>query len=184
MAVAYRLFQARFGPCDPTGARLRGGRWSSPGQDILYASDSLALCCLEVLVHIRDTRFVPSFEYCAINIPDDLIGVWPLQHSDPRHTAILQSPVLSQEFGDEFLQMNANLVGAVDADYVVVDGPAEGSLLVRGWPGLPVQAVPSVVIPDSFNFLIDLNQERFRELVWNVPHVFEFEPRLLNPDLR
>ena len=120
----------------------------------------------------------------AQSISSDLIGVWPLQRSDPRHTAILQSPVLSQEFGDEFLKMNTKLKGALEADHVVVDGSAEGSFSVRGWPWLPVQAVPSVVIPDSFNFLIDPNHERFGELVWDVPRVFEFEPRLLNPDLR
>ena len=36
------------------GARLKGGRWNSPGKDVLYASDSLALCCLEVLVHLEN----------------------------------------------------------------------------------------------------------------------------------
>ena len=42
MAVGYRLFQARFGPRDSTGAWLKGGRWNSPGKNVLYASDSLA----------------------------------------------------------------------------------------------------------------------------------------------
>ena len=96
MAVGYRWFQARFGPRDSTGARLKGGRWNSPGKDVLYASDSLALCCLEVLVHLRDMRFVPTFHYCSIEIPDELIERWPFTPEHPRHDAILESEVLSR----------------------------------------------------------------------------------------
>jgi RES domain-containing protein len=96
VAVGYRLFQARFGPRDSTGARLKGGRWNSPGKDVLYASDSLALCCLEVLVHLRDTRVVPTLHYCSIEIPDELIERWPFTPEHPRHDAILESEVLSR----------------------------------------------------------------------------------------
>src|SRR6476661_4692755 len=34
-------------------------RWNSKGTTMLYASTSLALCCLETLVHTVDARLIP-----------------------------------------------------------------------------------------------------------------------------
>jgi RES domain-containing protein len=176
VAVAYRLFQARFGPQDATGARLRGGRWNSPGKDALYASDSLALCCLEVLVHLRDTRFVPTFYYCSIEIPDELIEPWPFTPEHPRHSAILESEVLSQDFGDEFL------------DDAAGGEPNPFSLIVERLDRFahPVQAVPSVVMPwgTHRNFLLNPLNANFEGLRWSASKPFEFEPRLLHSHLR
>jgi RES domain-containing protein len=176
VVIAYRLFQARFGPRDSTGARLRGGRWNSPGKDVLYASDSLALCCLEVLVHLRDTRFVPTFHYCSIDIPDELVEPWPFSPDNPRHGAILASEVLSQDFGDEFLDGGGS--------------SPTGTIVERvdrfGTHALPVQVVPSVVMPwgTHVNFLLNPLNDNFNGLRWSEPQVFEFEPRLLNSHLR
>ena len=178
MALAYRLFQARFGPRDSTGARLKGGRWNSPGKDVLYASDSLALCCLEVLVHLRDTRFVPTFHYCSIDIPDELIEPWPFTPEHRRHDAILESEVLSQDFGDEFLD---GAVGGANPLGTVVE-----RLDRFGTHAHPVQVVPSVVMPwgTHVNFLLNPLNENFDGLRWSEPKLFAFEPRLLDPHLR
>jgi RES domain-containing protein len=54
MITIIRLCRSRYSPKDATGAKLYGGRWNSPGHEVLYASSTLALACLEVLVHIRD----------------------------------------------------------------------------------------------------------------------------------
>jgi hypothetical protein len=91
-----------------------------------------------VLVHLRDTRFVPTFHYCSIEIPEELIERWPFTPDHPRHGAILASEVLSQDFGDEFLDGTvggANPLGTV------------GERLERfGADAHPVQLVPSVVM--------------------------------------
>src|SRR3954451_17638705 len=70
MIQAYRLFRSRYKPWDATGAKRWGGRWNSPGEEVIYTSDSLSLACLEVLVHIRDPYFVPTCTYCVIDIPE------------------------------------------------------------------------------------------------------------------
>lgn len=74
MPTAFRLVRAEHSAdaFSGEGARIWGGRWSSPGRSVVYAADSLALAALETLVHIlprRDLVFV-SFR---IEIPAELI---------------------------------------------------------------------------------------------------------------
>ena len=54
-----RLCRSRYSPKDATGAKLYGGRWNSSGYGMLYASSTLSLACLEVLVHIRNVGLIP-----------------------------------------------------------------------------------------------------------------------------
>src|SRR3954462_12898227 len=66
---AWRLASSRYPPLSGEGARLVGGRWNSPGRPLVYASESLALCLAECLVHV--TGSLPS-NYVAfkISFPD------------------------------------------------------------------------------------------------------------------
>jgi len=55
------------------GARLYGGRWNKKGYSMLYFSESLSLCLLEILVHL-DFKYLPEdYGYLEIEIPDELI---------------------------------------------------------------------------------------------------------------
>jgi RES domain len=56
--LAYRLAKERWAgtALDGSGAKAYGGRWNSPGTAILYASESIALAALELLVHLRRGR--------------------------------------------------------------------------------------------------------------------------------
>lgn len=61
---------------DGEGARRAGGRWNAPGTPVVYASSSLSLAALELLVH-TDPDLVPDdLNAFEIEIPDDLtVGV-------------------------------------------------------------------------------------------------------------
>ena len=52
---AYRLAKARYADTalDGSGAKAHGGRWNSKGVPMVYASDSIALAALELLVHLH-----------------------------------------------------------------------------------------------------------------------------------
>jgi len=143
---------------------LRGGRWNSLGKGVIYTSSTLSLACLEVLVHIRDPYLVPEFDYCRIDIPADSVERWPFEAGDARYQAILESEVLSREFADRWLDGSSNL-----------------SLPERF---RPVLKVPSVVVRQELNYLINPRHPRFFEVEWSFPSRFEFEPRLLDPLLR
>lgn len=72
--AAFRLFRSKYGPMDPTGAPLAGGRWNEKGVPVVYASSTLSLSCLEILVHIREPRLPADYVWVQIDIPAELIG--------------------------------------------------------------------------------------------------------------
>ena len=58
--TAYRIVQARYAATafDGEGARLNGGRWNSLGTSMVYASSSLSLATLKMLVHTEDISVI------------------------------------------------------------------------------------------------------------------------------
>jgi len=54
------------------GARLTGGRWNRNGTPMLYCSGSIALACLETVVHL-DENALPLNRYLVrIDVPDGI----------------------------------------------------------------------------------------------------------------
>jgi RES domain-containing protein len=159
-----RLYRSRFSPKDATGAKLHGGRWNSPGNAVLYASSTLALACLETLVHIRDVDLMPSdYVFCEIDVLGALISPWDL--TGEMALARIESPVLSREYGDAWL-------GTVEQFSL---GPSHW----RRTKTRPVQTVPSVIVPREMNYLISPAHPQFGRLVWGEPQPFRFDPRLI-----
>jgi RES domain-containing protein len=64
----FRLHDPRFEPLDSSGARLHGGRWNSPGSDVVYASLTFAGAILETRVH-ANVRTPPPRRIAVITIP-------------------------------------------------------------------------------------------------------------------
>ncbi|MFK7888609.1 MAG: RES family NAD+ phosphorylase [Gammaproteobacteria bacterium] len=56
---------------DGEGARLVGGRWSSPGHPAVYTASSTSLAILETLVHY-DTTSMPRLVVFRVEVPDDM----------------------------------------------------------------------------------------------------------------
>src|SRR5438067_9549052 len=138
-----RLNRSRYSPRDPMGAKLYGGHWNSPGNEVLYASSTLALACLEVLVHIRDVGLMPTdYVFCEIDVPDTLIGPWSF--TGEAALAKIESPVLSREYGDAWFRRTMRPSSReVVREYL----PAEIAGQFRPMKieiAPPVQAVPSV----------------------------------------
>lgn len=55
------------------GGVVSSGRWHTEGHPIIYTAQSLSLAALEILVHLKETRYVEPFLSYAADIPDDLI---------------------------------------------------------------------------------------------------------------
>jgi RES domain-containing protein len=110
-----------------TGARLYGGRWNSPGHSIVYTAGSRALSALEVLVHIPLKNIVQDFCIATIEIPED-IAIKALAKQDlPQGWQSLAPFPALQTIGDEWVDT---------AKYAVL-------------------RIPSVVIAEEFNYLIN-----------------------------
>lgn len=135
------------------GAKKSGGRWNKKGTPVLYASESIALACLETLVHIN-AQGLPLTRYLVrIDIP---IKVWDLAKKlSPKTAGIgwdaLPAGMVSIDKGQKWLQSNAS------------------ALLF----------VPSVVIPQASNVLINPLHPDIKLIKAKKIEKFSYDPRLV-----
>lgn len=151
MARAFRLVKRRHAAraFDGEGARRFGGRWNPPGVAVVYASDSIALAALELLVHLDDVAHVSGFVLCAIELPDALIEPLAARRL-PAAWRSAPPPDALQAIGSAWAQ-------------------ARRSVVLR---------VPSAVVPREHNYLLNPLHPDFRKLTPATPEAFELDPRL------
>jgi RES domain-containing protein len=94
MAKAWRVVKTDYSAnaLSGDGARRAGGRWNPPGLPALYASDSLALAMLEVLVHFDQAMPMADYVAFELDLPEEkllslkssaLPNAWPGRDSIP-----------------------------------------------------------------------------------------------------
>jgi len=54
------------------GAELHGGRWNRPGRAAVYAATSIALACLETIVHLNQGGLPLNRFLVRVDVPDDI----------------------------------------------------------------------------------------------------------------
>ena len=131
------------------GAKLFGGRWNSPGIAVVYGSQHKSLAALEQLVH-RNPRAPDRFNAFRFHFPDALIETLP-SRSLPDDWRQQPLPLSTQQLGDAWVR------------------EARSAIL----------AVPSIIIPEEFNYLINPAHPDFREITVGKPEAFVFDTRLL-----
>jgi RES domain-containing protein len=148
----WRLIQTQFEATafDGEGARLYGGRWNSPDVRIAYASGTIALATLEVLVHVQAPEDLSSFSLASADVPDELVTVFPIADLPPGW----------QDFE----------VGAAST--------ALGNACKRRGASVAL-AVPSAIVVAERNYLLNPDHPDFRRVTIHPPEPFEFDPRLL-----
>lgn len=111
------------------GAEITGGRWNSPGTPLLYTADSIALACLETLVHL-ETEGLPLNRYLVrIDIPRN---TWDKRETlTPGTIAVgwdaCPPGMISLDFGDKWLKSQRTAVMLVPS--IVV--PEESVVLIN-----------------------------------------------------
>ena len=132
------------------GARRGGGRWNSKGVRVVYASGSLSLAALEVMVH---THFYSALKY-YVCIPIDF------------------DPSLSQSITIE------DLPDTWKADPIPQSLKNMGDRWIYNQESV-ILKVPSVIIPVEYNVLINPSHPDIEKVVIHSPQKFAFDPRLL-----
>jgi RES domain-containing protein len=128
------------------------------------------LACLEVLVHLRDPELIPQdYVFTRFTIPDGLIQVWGEPKS--RTIEIVKSETLSRNCGDNWLAYGKTVAGIRFRGMSFEGSPR----FVRS----PVQTVPSIIIPQEWNYLLDPDHPRFERIDWADPELFQFDLRLI-----
>ncbi len=154
MTRVYRVLRrpdaaARF---DGEGAYRYGGRWSSPGTRVSYASEHESLAMLEYFVHLDADDPPPDLVLAIADVPDHVrreqIGTDKL----PPHWRETPAPAELIRYGDEFVER------------------AECVLLV----------IPSALAPSENNWLINPQHPDFQRITLRETRALNYDPRLFH----
>ena len=112
------------------------GRWNKSGQKVIYAAESIALAFLESMIRRQGVGFNEDFKIMFLEIPQDLsITNIDLASLSPGWDNIRNHAVSQERASSWFLSLES-----------------------------PVLRVPSVVLPHSFNFVINTEHKEFKKI--------------------
>jgi RES domain-containing protein len=131
------------------GSKVHGGRWNFPGSAVIYTSQYKSLAALETLVHL-DAGSLGRFKAFSFEFPDSIIDTISVSNL-PVKWQEEPSPDTTRQLG------NAWLLQARSA----------------------VLAVPSALIPEELNYLLNPAHADFPKININTPQTFVFDRRLL-----
>lgn len=131
------------------GAKLFGGRWNSPGVAVVYGSQHKSLAALEQLVH-HNPRTPNRFKAFPFQFPDSLIETVAVR-SLPRDWRQEPPPPSTQQLGDAWVRESRSAV----------------------------LAVPSIIIPEELNYLLNPAHPHFKRISIGKAEGFTFNPRSL-----
>jgi RES domain-containing protein len=150
--LVYRISGQRFAnDLSGTGARLNGGRWNSVGLSLLYSASYRSLALLEILVHTTNNYVPDDLMLITIEIPD----------------TILIKEILHEEISDELNRKKAQAQFQTIGDKWI---KSQTSLILK---------VPSVIIPEEFNYLINPLHKDFHKVKIKETKLFRFDERLV-----
>ncbi|WP_300596565.1 RES family NAD+ phosphorylase [Niabella sp.] len=134
-----------------TGASMVSGyRWNSLNTRMVYAAESRALATLEVSVHLDLSEDLPTDRYYVeIEIPDDLSIQEVLIEELPEDWNAKPPIPATQIIGDDFV----------------------------GYNEVAVLKVPSSIVPDEFNYLINPLHEDAKRIQVVRTKKMEFDQR-------
>lgn len=134
------------------GAAGAGGRWNSKGKAVVYAASSIALAALETLVYLSTNIAVRNRFLVEIQVPEVL---WAQKR-------IVSLGTLNPTWAAEPYGMTSVTIG--DAWLA----QADSALLL----------VPSVIIHEEFNILINPAHPQASSITATVRRQFLYDPRL------
>jgi len=153
--LVWRLCMAKHAQFDGEGARLAGGRWNRRGTPMVYTSATLSMAVLEYLVNHPDFSTVPA----------DLIAI----SADIPKTVRIET---------------VELAGLPSGwrEYPAPDTLAElGTEWARHRRSF-VLSVPSAIVPQERNYLINPGHPGFRKIKIGKPKRFSLDPRFRKSD--
>ncbi len=146
----WRICRKAHAAFDGEGARRVGGRWNRRGTAVVYASESLALAALEMLVHTAPALLPDDLVAIAAEVPDG-IAIEALEAADlPRGWRAYPAPEALADLGSAWA--------------------ASGRTAVL--------AVPSAVVPRERNFLLHPGHADFRRIRVGRAEPFALDARL------
>lgn len=119
----WRLASSRYDPLRGEGTRRVGGRWNSPGNSMVYASESLSLCVVEALVHLSGPFPADYFAF-RIDVPDSVLEVLDAPRLKSEWT---QDLGYTRAIGDQWLDQGRSVALVVPSAVI----PASANVLIN-----------------------------------------------------
>lgn len=133
-----------------TGAKSVGGRWNFKGVAVLYTSSSVSLCVLECLAHFPAAFAPKDMAMASISIPDNQIS--EINNTDlPENWRSVPSPRILKEMAYQWVKTQESLV----------------------------LKVPSIIVPQEFNYIINPLHQDFQKVILTEVTPFAFDNRVL-----
>ena len=151
MTRVYRILRKRHAktPFDGEGAYLYGGRWSSPGIRLAYASEHLSLAMIEYFVHLAQDDPPPDLVVAAADVPDSVARAHVGRGTLPAAWRQAPAPVELAAIGDRFARARRH------------------AILV----------VPSALAPEESNWLLNPDHPDFTRIQVHPPEPFAYDAR-------
>jgi RES domain-containing protein len=149
----WRLSRKKNVAFDGEGSRLAGGRWNRRGTAIVYTSATLSLAVLEYFVNLPAAAAPQDLVAIAAEVPQDLPMSSVEAESLPRGWRKYPAPEALAEIGTRW------------AEEVKT----------------PILAVPSAVVPQEKNYLLNPAHPRFREIRIGKPEPLSLDTRMWKP---
>ena len=147
--LVYRLSKSKYKDIlSGKGASIKGGRWNSPGIEIIYTSTSPALAMSEVAVHVTFEMMPKSYWLLEIELPDKT-NIKSIEEL-PKDWNAFPHIVATQDIGDRFIFENEFLACKV----------------------------PSAVVQKEWNILINPHHTDFKEVRIVGAEPFQLDRRL------
>lgn len=131
------------------GAAKFGGRWNSRGVPVVYTSATRALAALELLVHLNPPDQF-RFKIIRLEFSGTLVEAMPAAKL-PQNWRREPPPAACQRIGDKWAKETRS----------------------------PVLALPSIIIPEETNYVLNPAHPDFKKISFGKPADFRFDTRLL-----
>ncbi|MEA3410831.1 MAG: RES family NAD+ phosphorylase [Pseudomonadota bacterium] len=135
---------------DGSGAKAHGGRWNSKGVAMVYASESVSLAALELLVHLHRGEILNQYLLPRLKLSDD--SIMSLDKTAlPKNWRRDPPPSSTADIGDQWALSLQSLA----------------------------LIVPSTIVPQQRNVLLNPGHPGFGSVIATASsEPFDFDPRL------
>ena len=152
MRSVWRIVQRKYAQeaFSGEGSAKYGGRWNHKHTAVVYASQTESLAQLEVLVRTNRPKDLALYVLIEARVPEELIESLDQRELPPDWRA-MPEPNSTRDLGTKWV--------------------AEGRSAVL--------AVPSVVVPSEFNYVLNPAHPYFSQITIGQPRPIDWDPRLV-----
>ena len=147
--IVYKLARAKYkNKLSGKGAAINGGRWNSPGTEVIYCATNRSLAMAEVVVHLTVGTLPKDYYMLDIEIPNKI--KCKTINDLPSNWNVFPHSSICRDIGDQFILENKDLI----------------------------LRVPSAVTQGDFNILINPSHSLFSKVNIQSARPFAFDRRL------